>query len=58
MGQTATQDVLDTYAIMAPDHKSYVIFDAVTEVETKTYSNGNVDPEICDHTGSGFFLQK
>jgi len=53
-GQTETLDKLDTNQIISPDNTSVVGFTATTEVETATYSNGNVVPQICDRASHGF----
>jgi hypothetical protein len=53
-GQTATQDSLSNAAYISADGNSYLAMSEGTQVETKTYSNGDVRPEVCTRTTRGF----
>jgi hypothetical protein len=53
-GQTAMQDVLSNAAYISMDGYSYLSMSDATQVETKTYSNGDVRPEVCTRASRGF----
>jgi hypothetical protein len=50
-GQTATQDVLSGYGFLSPDGKTLVTATGTTDVETKTYSSGDVVQQVCNRSG-------
>jgi hypothetical protein len=52
-GQTVTQDVLDSYGYMTADGKTLSTISKGTEVETRTFSNGDVRRHVCSRTASG-----
>jgi hypothetical protein len=52
-GQTATQDILDSYGYLSADGKSLLTVSKGTEVETKTYSNADVRQQVCHRSTSG-----
>jgi len=52
-GQTVTQDVLSSYGYMTADGKSLTTISKGTEVETRTFSNGDVRRHVCSRTASG-----
>jgi hypothetical protein len=51
-GQTVTQDVLSTYGFLSPDGKTEVSATGTTQVETRTYSNGDVRQQVCARSGT------
>ncbi|MBV8738267.1 MAG: hypothetical protein JO007_13620 [Alphaproteobacteria bacterium] len=51
-GQTVTQDVLSGYGFLSPDGKTEVTVTGTTEVETRTFSNGDVRQEVCNRNGT------
>ncbi len=51
-GQTATQDVLSGYGFLSPDGKTLVTATGTTDVETKTFSSGDVAQQVCNRSGT------
>jgi hypothetical protein len=52
-GQTVTQDILDSYGYMTADGKTLSTIRKGTELETRTFSNGDVRRHVCSRSGSG-----
>ena len=47
-GQTSTVDAIPPVAgMVSQDGKTLIAMEATTTVETHTFSNGDVDPQIC-----------
>src|SRR5205823_13772978 len=55
-GQTATQDVLGSYGYLLANGNTLLSVSHGTEVETKTFSNGDVRLEVCNRSSTGFRL--
>jgi hypothetical protein len=53
-GQTATIDVLSRAAYISADGKEVLLISDGTEVETKTWSNGDVRPQVCTSSSRGY----
>jgi hypothetical protein len=53
-GQTATVDALTYNAYLSPHERALLIATSTPNIETKTFSNGNVVQQICHRTGAGF----
>jgi hypothetical protein len=53
-GQTASQDVLSNEVYISNSGANYLSISDGTSVETKTYSNGDVRPQVCTRSGRGF----
>jgi hypothetical protein len=52
-GQTTTQDALSSYGYMTADGKTLSTISHGTEVETRTFSNGDVRRHVCSRSASG-----
>ena len=53
-GQTATQNVLNNVAYISSNGANYMSISNGTYVDTKTFSNGDVHPEVCTRSSRGF----
>jgi hypothetical protein len=55
-GQTATIDVLAEAAYISADGKELLFIADGTYVQTKTWSNGDVRPQVCTGSGRGYIF--
>jgi len=55
-GQTASLNLLNAYAVLSGDAKQYMTITKTTEVETKSYSNSDVLPQVCHRSTIGIHL--
>jgi hypothetical protein len=53
-GQTGTQDVMVNYAYISEDGNNFLALSSGPLIDTKTYSNGDVWPEVCTLSARGF----
>jgi hypothetical protein len=53
-GQTATQDVLTLAGYISADGKEILFISDGTQVQTQTYSNGDVVSFVCTDSGRGY----